>query len=1184
MTRAGGSESAVLHNLQGESMSRRLSVALGARHAMPAPAPLALAIGQHLHASQSTQGWRRASGFAASALSLALLPAIAAQAATITVDSATPASMGDGSCQLSEAVANANADADTSSGDCVAGSGLDEILFDGTLAGTTITVGGTLTVSDALEVDGAGAPGVALVPGAPSRLFDASADLTLSNLAIRDSFSPGAGGAVYADAALDVDNVEFSNNRSKYDSGGAILANGPLTVTNSVFYDNQAGKYDGDLEIGHGGAIAANDTLTITGSTFGYNEAYGAGGAVFAAAGGDISGSTFVYNEGYLGGAVFAGNPDELLQPAPQTKGVVAPQALAMTIGASDFIGNTASRSAAEGTIPIAGMGGAVAFMPESSSDGSLAHALTITDSDFSLNAAIPGGPPLQPPPPTAQAKGPKYLTVGGALAVTLAPGSTPETADALAFELQGGTLDQNFALFGGGAVVAASTITVDASSFDQNSALFAGGAMLGGKYGKYATDGSTVTVTDSGFTNNGAMYVGGVLLGAETVAASGLTVTGNVAGTPQGYSGEVRAKGELYGPYLPEFACDAYSGKYVGGALVSAESSLTLSGTNLVDDNCAGDVAGLLVEVAGSAVIGPATVVSNNRAMLPDAYAGGLQLDAVEGASVLFQGTVSGNSSAYDGAGLRLDASGTAVITLDGATVSGNTAGRAGGGVLVHGGTGGAVILANSTLSGNSASAGGGLYVAAPRPPELKGKGATQTVSLTNVTVHGNDATSALVAKGGVVAGSGGGIAVADGSSLAADFVTVTGNAASGAGGGLWVGPAANAMLANSIVAENTAASGPDIAGTVTAHYTLVGDGSGAVVNGTGNDTSGSDPLLGPLQDNGGPTLTRAPLPGSPVLDSGDPGFVPPPEFDQRGPGFPRVVNGQVDMGSVEVALPVVTAIDIAPAAIAEGASGTVTVTLDGPASGDVLATVDFTGTAILGSDFSVADADAGTPGIQVLVETGSSSGSATLSATSDGVDEPDEGFTATVSAASGATLAGTLQASGTIVDGEPAPTVTLSLDQSLIVEEGGSTTVTATLSAPTFQDVTIMLGFGGTATLGSDYSTTGTQIVIPAGSTSGSIVISTVDDDLDEGDETVVIDILSVTNGTESGVQQGTVVIDDTADGTVTDPSAPAPVPQPTVIPTLSEWMLMLLGLLLPATVVSRLRRREAAVPRRR
>lgn len=59
-------------------------------------------------------------------------------------------------------------------------------------------------------------------------------------------------------------------------------------------------------------------------------------------------------------------------------------------------------------------------------------------------------------------------------------------------------------------------------------------------------------------------------------------------------------------------------------------------------------------------------------------------------------------------------------------------------------------------------------------------------------------------------------------------------------------------------------------------------------------------DPLLGPLQHNGGPTMTMMPLPGSPAIDAGTPGAVVP-AFDQRGDGFPRVLAGRVDVGAVE-------------------------------------------------------------------------------------------------------------------------------------------------------------------------------------------------------------------------------------------------------------------------------------------
>ena len=89
---------------------------------------------------------------------------------------------------------------------------------------------------------------------------------------------------------------------------------------------------------------------------------------------------------------------------------------------------------------------------------------------------------------------------------------------------------------------------------------------------------------------------------------------------------------------------------------------------------------------------------------------------------------------------------------------------------------------------------------------------------------------------------------------------------------------------------------------GTVTSNgYNVSSDDGGGYLNGTG-DQINTDPMLGALQDNGGPTFTRALLPGSPAINAGDPNFTPPPFFDQRGPGFDRVVNGRIDIGSFEV------------------------------------------------------------------------------------------------------------------------------------------------------------------------------------------------------------------------------------------------------------------------------------------
>jgi hypothetical protein len=106
-----------------------------------------------------------------------------------------------------------------------------------------------------------------------------------------------------------------------------------------------------------------------------------------------------------------------------------------------------------------------------------------------------------------------------------------------------------------------------------------------------------------------------------------------------------------------------------------------------------------------------------------------------------------------------------------------------------------------------------------------------------------------------------------------------------------------------------NASASGQNInhcdTCTITSEgYNLSSDDDGGYLNGPG-DQINTDPMLGPLQNNGGPTLTHALLLGSPAINAGDPNFVPPPYYDQRGPGFDRVRGNRIDIGSFEVQAP---------------------------------------------------------------------------------------------------------------------------------------------------------------------------------------------------------------------------------------------------------------------------------------
>src|SRR5262249_6368680 len=122
---------------------------------------------------------------------------------------------------------------------------------------------------------------------------------------------------------------------------------------------------------------------------------------------------------------------------------------------------------------------------------------------------------------------------------------------------------------------------------------------------------------------------------------------------------------------------------------------------------------------------------------------------------------------------------------------------------------------------------------------------------------------------------GSGGGI-FNDGTVTVSNS-TLSGNSARVSGGGIANG-GGTLTLVNTIVDA--------VAGAVvsTSGYNLIGDGSAmaGISKGVNGNQVGTDPRLGPLQDNGGPTQTRALLAGSPALDAGDPAQLG--STDQRG------------------------------------------------------------------------------------------------------------------------------------------------------------------------------------------------------------------------------------------------------------------------------------------------------------
>jgi len=217
--------------------------------------------------------------------------------------------------------------------------------------------------------------------------------------------------------------------------------------------------------------------------------------------------------------------------------------------------------------------------------------------------------------------------------------------------------------------------------------------------------------------------------------------------------------------------------------------------------------------------------------------------------------------------------------------------------------------------------------------------------------------------------------------------------------------------------------------------------------------------------------------------------------------------------------------------ATIAEAAgTSVITATLSAVSSLPVTVDLDFTGSAMLTSDYTRSST-------QIVIAPGQTTGSVTITAVQDTLDEVDELIIVDITAVTNGTEATAQQVTVTITDDDAAPTVTISHNNATIAEAAGTSVITATLSAVSSLPVTVNLGFAGTATLTSDYTRTGTQIVIAPGQTAGSVTITAVQDSLDEVGETIIVDITAVTNGTEATPQQVTVtIVDDDAPPTVT------------------------------------------------
>ena len=477
------------------------------------------------------------------------------------------------------------------------------------------------------------------------------------------------------------------------------------------------------------------------------------------------------------------------------------------------------------------------------------------------------------------------------------------------AVTLSGLDLSDNDILGNGGAVLSIFTdLTIVDSTFSGNQVAFDGAAIS-------AEDGGTLTITDSTFTGNDAPRNGGAVNAEDidSLVITGSTFTDNYSGAD---GGGVQAD-DVTSVTVTDTTFDGNFADSDGGGLSvyanGGTDTVTITGVTATDNGAADQGGGTVLQDIdnGAIVIADSTFTANEGR-----FGGGVTFSDFDNTAATIDGSVFDDNIAEQyvgegsfggpGGGLYLGGLNESTTIITTTTFDANEA-QYGGGIAAD--DAGTVTISESTISNNVAALGGGIA-------------AQDTVmTIVNTTVSGNTATD----------GSGGGIGIygVDGTDISISHSTITGNTAN-YGGGIFLGGYGTATLDHNILDGNVANGFPvpnateptvDYEGSaifaatgkrvveqvevqaldsVTLTNNLVnGSIAGEVIDAGGNLFE-LPANLGPLADNGGPTLTHNLLTGSAALDAGDAAFAGDPTTDQR--GLPRVSNARIDIGAVEV------------------------------------------------------------------------------------------------------------------------------------------------------------------------------------------------------------------------------------------------------------------------------------------
>jgi len=426
-----------------------------------------------------------------------------------------------------------------------------------------------------------------------------------------------------------------------------------------------------------------------------------------------------------------------------------------------------------------------------------------------------------------------------------------------------------------------------------------------GGRYcGKYPpptpTPSPTPTIVVTNTNDSGPGSLRQALADANDGDIIGFAVTGTIGLS----SGEllVTRSITILGPGAENLAVDGNNQSRVFH--IASGQTVTISGLTITNGH-ASDIGGGIYNDHAMLTLSNCVVTGNSAALN---IGGGIHNDGtnIGHATLQINNSLITNNS---GGGIYNDAlqAGTAMLVITCSTLSGNGPGEAinndGWSCIFCGNGTTAVQITNSSIIGN----GGAIYSDTGR--QNCGGSCPVTISITNSTISGNGSgvrnstLSDIVVSNSTISDNGSGIYNDNGAIAASVYNTTMSN-----NGAEIQNFNAPVVVAMSHTIFNVSPGGHSIVndfGTVTSYgYNVSSDDGGGYLNGSG-DQINTNPLLGALQNNGGPTFTHALLPGSPAINAGDPNFVGPPDYDQRGPDYDRVRGSRIDVGSFEVQNP---------------------------------------------------------------------------------------------------------------------------------------------------------------------------------------------------------------------------------------------------------------------------------------